>query len=1406
MDQRVSHRWSGCRWWAAYKHRMMHAAATPDKTARMKIMPCNLSGSAMKHLFKGIGAFVFACMLSSCGQQPGESDSAVGANVSVSHQALGAPPDSRCAAATFQGHEYWFCGEKRSWSSARTQCQAAGMDLARIDSAAENAFVYANLRSDTWIGAHDQAVEGAWRWADNNAQFWNGGKGGSAVGGLYKNWASAQPDDWFNQDCGALETVFVAGQWTDRYCTEVLDFVCERALGPSDGGVTCDTHGTPWPGFRRCLAHQAQSSAKGPTSADPVLSFATAGDVESSPAIGVDGTIYVGSNDGYVYALNRDASLRWRFQTPGAVRSSPAIGPDGTIFVGSSDGLYAINPNGTQRWKFFVGAPVRSSPAINQSGVLFFGSDNAKFYAVDSAGSKLWSYTTVSVVRSSPAIGPDGTIYFGSDDWSFFAFNPNGTLKWSYVTQGPVTSSPVIAPDGMIVFGSQDGRVYALYPGSGALKWSHSVGDYILSSPAIAADGTVIVGDHTNRIRALSPTNGTLKWAFQTGGDVFSSPAIDGAGRVYVGSNDKKLHVLDTTNGVELWSLTTAGEIVSSPAIADNGAVIFGSNDDKLYVIPPLHLQSDMLDAMVDELSAEQHRLAGGSTPQQRDAARAFVKNVAAQANNVVSMVPVNSALTPETDMRPIITALGRAWAAGTLLRAGAIGRRVDGTVCPDNVLFDSEQLVASPLSAFFEHVPNVQDEPSMMRAVHALGRVQKGIRCLRTPELATLDRAAATELTVLMSALGASSKSMAATAFYDATLPIQLLLFDAMKSINTPFVWKTLNLPKDLRAIVPPNQEALPNWIDRSQWFGADVPFASTMVNFLYCNRPATHYTLGTMGLWLEDVVHAGWLNRAKIANYCEAWGKILDPRVWGAGDCSILETALQAWVCRSKETCTPTNSTNFLPSAIPGTRRSALTRLMIPKEEARTYNCIEPPDQSNYGTVEPTRECLHDPVEETLPRVHPCFFRDTGPVALRPPPENSPLNRCAAIECPEDDPDCVESQPDDDDDDETSQTDTNTEKCLDEDQSPEDCGGKTIDANHAKLEQAVEQTFDPEDRAPDWKQRVENVLNMPRNVQKDPTGQGTPIGLIGSTKYADDERGGPCTSERLSHCRGTTRVDSSKARDLTLLEAGTKRHYRGSKESIRAQCAADDTPGGCRAEAARAQAVLEANTWTHEYIHYLMKIFALAGVFTPSGLERLATFDMDWEESVTTLENKIKALFGASCSEDTDYVSCSLDHEVTGRFGVAIGSPILSCTIDGACEDSCADFGRFGCLAPYSTPSDVDAKLRRGCPQFDSIDRPVPCIEGCFAMGAAPLPSSRVCPFVQCSPGVVEDLTDSIACSCCDSCGDPPTGDGVSCAGNKCPDCCRYCGVSAAVECPGPPELAKQTVPCGACSNTPF
>jgi outer membrane protein assembly factor BamB len=96
--------------------------------------------------------------------------------------------------------------------------------------------------------------------------------------------------------------------------------------------------------------------------------------VLSSPAIGSDGSIYFGDGASIV-ALDADGTLKWEiYSHEDSPVSSPVIGADGTIYAGADDGnVYAVNPNGSIKWKFYT-SPVTimgSSPAIGADGTVY---------------------------------------------------------------------------------------------------------------------------------------------------------------------------------------------------------------------------------------------------------------------------------------------------------------------------------------------------------------------------------------------------------------------------------------------------------------------------------------------------------------------------------------------------------------------------------------------------------------------------------------------------------------------------------------------------------------------------------------------------------------------------------------------------------------------------------------------------------------------------------------------------------------------------------------------------------------------------------------------------------------------------------------------------------------------------
>jgi outer membrane protein assembly factor BamB len=313
--------------------------------------------------------------------------------------------------------------------------------------------------------------------------------------------------------------------------------------------------------------------------------FETGYEVWSSPAIGADGTLYVGSKDNHVYALNPNGTQKWRFKTGNWVRSSPAIGAAGTLYVGSLDGnIYALNPDGTLKWRFQTDLSVDSSPAIGVDGTIYVGGQDTYVYSLNPNGTLKWRFKTGDGVWSSPAIGADGTIYVGSGDNYIYALNPDGTLKWQFETGYYVDSSPAIGIDGTIYVASGDEYIYALNP-DGTLKWRFQTGNLVGCSPTIGVDGTVFVGSRDDYIYALNP-DGTQKWRFETSGNVEASPTIGGDGTIYVGSDysTSYLYALNP-DGTLKWRLETSGGIWSSPALGADGTIYIGLLDNDIYAI-----------------------------------------------------------------------------------------------------------------------------------------------------------------------------------------------------------------------------------------------------------------------------------------------------------------------------------------------------------------------------------------------------------------------------------------------------------------------------------------------------------------------------------------------------------------------------------------------------------------------------------------------------------------------------------------------------------------------------------------------------------------------------------------------------------------------------------------------------
>ncbi len=272
-------------------------------------------------------------------------------------------------------------------------------------------------------------------------------------------------------------------------------------------------------------------------------------------------------------ALTEFHRVKWRFHTGGSVVASPVV-VGGSVYIGSTDGnLYAIDRDtGTLRWKFATKGRVVSTAAV-ADGVVYFGSYDSYFYAVDTQSGKLkWKFKTAGERRFA------GTHLHGSEPAAESMPDPFDVYL----------SSPTLWHDA-VYFGSGDGNIYALDRDSGALKWKFTTGDVVHASPAID-NGTLYVGSWDSYFYALDATSGKEKWRFKTGDDpdihnqvgIQSSAAILN-GMVIFGCRDSHLYALDAVTGEKVWSIATKGSwVVASPAVND-GKVYFATSDSGLF-------------------------------------------------------------------------------------------------------------------------------------------------------------------------------------------------------------------------------------------------------------------------------------------------------------------------------------------------------------------------------------------------------------------------------------------------------------------------------------------------------------------------------------------------------------------------------------------------------------------------------------------------------------------------------------------------------------------------------------------------------------------------------------------------------------------------------------------------------
>jgi len=236
----------------------------------------------------------------------------------------------------------------------------------------------------------------------------------------------------------------------------------------------------------------------------------------------------------------RQGTLRWRVSLHNeflAGRSAPdnptfnhrAATPllhDGTLYVGSSDGgVYAINPqNGQKLWRHDAGAPVFSGIGTHGGDTLLFGTMDGSVVMLDlKAQKEIRRFRTGGGVVTTPVIAA-GRVIVGSRDYQLYAFNlHDGTLAWKFSYWFSWIESTPALRDGLLYVGGSDyARVTAIDPSTGHARWSTIVHGMDWGTPLLT-DRFVFIGtvnqnlpgtliDHVAGLVKLDRATGAVLW------------------------------------------------------------------------------------------------------------------------------------------------------------------------------------------------------------------------------------------------------------------------------------------------------------------------------------------------------------------------------------------------------------------------------------------------------------------------------------------------------------------------------------------------------------------------------------------------------------------------------------------------------------------------------------------------------------------------------------------------------------------------------------------------------------------------------------------------------------------------------------------------------------------------------
>jgi outer membrane protein assembly factor BamB len=315
-----------------------------------------------------------------------------------------------------------------------------------------------------------------------------------------------------------------------------------------------------------------------------VWTFHTDGPIEAQVVASPDdATLYVATLGGSLWALDRSGHPRFHVDLGARAYSTPTVGPDGTVYVGSDGGaFYAVSPAGAVLWKLETRGDADTGAVRMDDGLVVFAA-GADVYGARAGGALAFRFRAKGKVFTAPAIftGSDGQprIAFGSQDHRVYALSGRGELLWSTDVGSDVDGSPAMDDEGAAYVGTDGGDVVRLAQ-DGRVEWRLPLGGHVRGTLSVARNGDVLAGVYGSspRVARISAA-GALRGAFPVRGNgspetgVHGGPLEDDDGTLVFGDQSGVVHVVDA-NGSERWTFDARSDVDAPVSLLPDGMLL----------------------------------------------------------------------------------------------------------------------------------------------------------------------------------------------------------------------------------------------------------------------------------------------------------------------------------------------------------------------------------------------------------------------------------------------------------------------------------------------------------------------------------------------------------------------------------------------------------------------------------------------------------------------------------------------------------------------------------------------------------------------------------------------------------------------------------------------------------------